>query len=119
MTTSEIIFAALAAVTPIISMLIALVVARRGKDKDIKKEAQEYGAMRSDLAYIKAGIDDLKASDKAKDQRLDNLSEHIAKLEGIVDSHLKDKNAHNYALYSRQHLISAKSTRSKTKGGNK
>ena len=97
MTTPEIIFAALAACAPIVSVIIAIVVARRNKDKDIKKEAEEYGSMKSDLAYIKAGIDDLKASDKAKDQRLDTLSEHVARIEGTLDAHLKDKNAHNYA----------------------
>ena len=102
MTTPEIIFAALAACAPIVSVVVAIVVARRNKDKDIKEEAVEFGSMRSDLAYIKAGIDDLKASDKAKDQRLDKLSEHVAKLEGQLDTHLKDKNAHNYARYSKQ-----------------
>lgn len=99
MTTPEIIFAALAACTPIVSVIIAIIVARRNKDKDIKKEAEQLGSMKSDLAYIKAGIDDLKANDKAKDQRLDTLSEHVAKLEGTLDAHLKDKNAHNYAKY--------------------
>lgn len=96
MTTPEIIFAALAACAPIISVLIALFGARRSKDKDIKKEAEQLGSMRSDLAYIKSGIDDLKTSDRAKDQRLEVLSEHIARLEGTLDAHLKDKNAHNY-----------------------
>lgn len=99
MTTPEIIFAALAACAPIVSVIIAIIVARRNKDKDIKKEAEQLGSMKSDLAYIKAGIDDLKSSDKAKDQRLDILSEHIARLEGTLDAHLKDKNAHNYAKY--------------------
>ena len=91
MTTPEIIFVALTACAPIVSVLIAIIVARRNKDKDIQKEAEQLGSMKSDLAYIKAGIDDLKVSDKVKDQRLDTLSEHIARLEGTLDAHLKDK----------------------------
>ena len=96
MTTPEIIFAALAALAPIVSVIIAILTLRRNNKNDIKQEAEQLGSMKSDLAYIKAGIDDLKANDKAKDQRLDALSEHIAKLEGTLDAHLKDKNAHNY-----------------------
>ena len=102
MTIPEIIFAALSALTPIVSVLIALLALRRNNKNDVKKEAEQLGSMKSDLAYIKAGIDDLKASDKAKDQRLDTLSEHIARLEGTLDAHLKDKNAHNYAKYPKQ-----------------
>lgn len=102
MTTPEIIFAALAACAPIVSVIIAILALRRNSKNDVKKEAEEFGSMKSDLAYIKAGIDDLKANDKAKDQRLDTLSEHIAKLEGTLDAHLKDKNAHNYNRYSKQ-----------------
>lgn len=99
MTTPEIIFAALAACAPIVSVIIAILALRRNSRNDVKKEAEQLGSMKSDLAYIKAGIDDLKASDKAKDQRLDTLSEHVAKLEGTLDAHLKDKNAHNFAKY--------------------
>lgn len=96
MTTPEIIFAALAFLAPIASVLIAWLALRRNNRNDIKKESEEYGSMKSDLAYIKAGIDDLKANDKAKDQRLDTLSEHVVRLDATLDAHLKDKNAHNY-----------------------
>ena len=111
MTAPEIVFAALAIAAPIVSVIVAIVGARRSKDKDIAKDAEEFGSMKSDLAYIKAGIDDLKSSDKAKDQRLDTLSEHIARLEGALDAHLKDRNAHNY---SQPKIIN-----NKTHGGNK
>lgn len=102
MTTPEIIFAALAALAPILSVIIAVLALRRNNKNDVKKEAEQLGSMKSDLAYIKAGIDDLKANDKAKDKRLDILSEHVAKLEGVLDAHLKDKNAHNYEKYHKQ-----------------
>lgn len=99
MTTPEIIFAALAALAPILSVIIAVLALRRNNKNDIKQEAERLGSMKSDLAYIKAGIDDLKANDKAKDKRLDILSEHVAKLEGILDAHINDNNAHNYEKY--------------------
>lgn len=102
MTTPEIIFAALAAAAPIVSVIVAILALRRNSKNDTKEEAKEFGSMKADLAYIKAGIDDLKASDKAKDQRLDTLSEHVARIEGTLDAHLKDKNAHNYAKYPKQ-----------------
>ena len=102
MTTPEIIFAALAALAPILSVIIAVLALRRNNKNDIKQEAERLGSMKSDLAYIKAGIDDLKANDKAKDKRLDILSEHVAKLEGVLDAHLKDNNAHNYEKYHKQ-----------------
>ena len=69
---------------------------------NISDEYQDQLANKSDLAYIKVGIDDLKANDKAKDKRLDMFSEHVAKLEGVLDAHLKDKNAHNYEKYHKQ-----------------
>lgn len=106
MSNAEIIFAALAFLAPIASVLIAWLALRRNNKNDIKKESEEYGSMKSDLAYIKAGIDDLKASDKAKDQRLDILSEHIVRVEATLDAHLKDKNAHNY--YKKQSTESKK-----------
>lgn len=102
MTTPEIIFAALAALAPILSVIIAVLASRRNNKNDIKKEAEQLGSMKSDLAYIKAGIDDLKANDKAKDKRLDILSEHVAKLEGVLDAHINDNNAHNYEKYHKQ-----------------
>lgn len=96
MTTPEIIFAALAACAPIISIIIAWLAFRRNVKNDETAKAEEYGSMKADLAYIKAGIDDLKTSDREKDKRLDTLSEHVAKLEQTVDFHLKDTHAHNH-----------------------
>ena len=100
MSTVEIIFAALAACAPIISVIVAIIVARRNKDRDIQREAKELGQMQSDLGYIKSGIDDLKKSQKQHDEKLDILSERVAKVETSLNQHLKDKNAHNYSKRS-------------------
>lgn len=97
MTTPEIIFAALAACAPIVSVFIAWLAFRQKKDNNIKDEGKELGSMKSDIAYIKAGIDDLKANDKAKDERLDKMSETLARVEERLDSHIQNKNIHHYS----------------------
>lgn len=97
MSTAEIVFAALAALSPIVSVFVAIVVARRNKDKDIQNEAKELGQMQSDLGYIKSGIDDLKTNQIRHDEKLDILSERVAKVESSLEAHIRDRNAHNYA----------------------
>ena len=97
MGTAEIVFAALAALAPIISVIVAVIVARRNKDKDIQNDAKELGQMQSDLGYIKSGIDDLKKSQIRHDEKLDALAERVAKVESSLEAHIRDKNAHNYA----------------------
>ena len=95
MTNSEIIMTAMVVIAPIVSVIVAIIVARRNKDKDVKKDAEELGLMKADLAYIKSGIDDLKRNDKMKDERMDKFNEAIVRLEERFDSHIRDKNAHN------------------------
>lgn len=99
MSNAEMIFAALAACAPIISVIVAIVVAKRNKDKDIQREAKELGQMQSDLGYIKSGIDDLKKAQIRHDEKLDALSDRVTAVETSLSQHLKDKNAHNYAKY--------------------
>ena len=53
MSNIEIIFVSMVSLAPIISVLVAIIVTRRNKDKNIKKEAHELGQMESDLVYIK------------------------------------------------------------------
>lgn len=94
MSTAEIIFAALAALAPIVSVLVAIIVARRNKDKDIKREAQELGQMQSDLGYIKSGIDDLKKSQAKHDEKFDIVTERVAKVETALAAHINNKTIH-------------------------
>lgn len=109
MSTAEIVFTALAALSPIISVLVAIVVARRNKDKDIQSEAKELGQMQSDLGYIKSGIDDLKTNQIRHDEKLDALAERVAKVESSLEAHIRDKNAHNYIpKYSQKKPLAAK-----------
>lgn len=95
MTTAEIILTALVSLSPIVSVVVAVIVARRNKDKDIKQESKELGAMQSDLGYIKSGIDDLKRSQIKNDERIDDISERVTKVETTLVAHIGDKNIHN------------------------
>ncbi len=94
MSNIEIIFVSMASLAPIISVLVAIVVARRNKDKDIKKEAHELGQMQSDLGYIKSGIDDLKKSQAKHDEKLDIVTERVTKIETVLADHINNKNIH-------------------------
>lgn len=96
MSTPEIIFAALAACAPIVSVFIAWLAFRQKKDLNLKDEAKELGSMQSDIAYIKAGIDDLKEDNKNKDERLDKMSESLVRVEERLNSHIQNKTIHNY-----------------------
>lgn len=96
MNTAEIVFAALAALSPILSVIVAIVVARRNNNKDIKKDARDLGIMQSDLGYIKSGIDDLKQSQKRHDEKLDILSERVTKVEAELAAHINNKQLHSH-----------------------
>ena len=96
MSTPEIIFAALAACAPIVSVFIAWLAFRQKKDLNLKDEAKELGSMQSDIAYIKAGIDDLKEDNKNKDERLDKMSDSLVRVEERLNSHIPNKTIHNY-----------------------
>lgn len=98
MTTPEIIFNALTILAPILSVLIAIFAYSRNRKNDSRQNSEEWGAIKSDLKYIKSGIDDLKTSDKEKDKRLETLTNHISVLEEKVDSHIKNTSIH----YSRK-----------------
>lgn len=92
----EIFITILASLTPIVSVIVAIIVARRNNNKDIKKDAQELGIMQSDLGYIKSGIDDLKQSQKRHDEKLDILSERVTKVEAELQAHLENKSLHSH-----------------------
>lgn len=96
----EIFITILASLAPIVSVIVAVIVARRNSNKDIKKDAQELGIMQSDLGYIKSGIDDLKQSQKKHDEKLDILSERVTKVEVELQAHLQNKSVHSHSKTS-------------------
>lgn len=96
MTTIEIIMTAAVAMAPIVSVIVALIVARRNKDKDVKSEGKLAGAMQSDIGYIKSGIDDVKVRLDKIDCKQDDMLVRLTAVETRLNEHLKDRAAHGW-----------------------
>lgn len=67
----------------IAGIIFGLVTLFRNKKADDSSEGKAQGTMLSDLGYIKAGVDEIKA--EQKDQRKTNL-EFIARLTAVEES---------------------------------
>ena len=76
----------------IISALIGVVAAisgmilgwsARAKEirKDAEKDAEIQAALRTDLEYLKRGIDDIRLEQKAQGQRIDAIAERLTRVE--------------------------------------
>lgn len=94
MSTAEIIFAAMAALSPIVSVVVAIIVARRNKDKDNKNEGEKEGVMQSDIGYIKSSIDRVEKRLDKIDEKEDSFAQRLTTVEIRVEEHIKDKNMH-------------------------
>lgn len=49
--------------------------------KDVAQEAGNGAALRTDVEYIKRGVDDMRVEIKAQGQRYDTLSERVTRVE--------------------------------------
>lgn len=73
----------MAIVGGIAGVLFGLVTLFRNKKQDDTQEGRESGTVLSDLGYIKAGVDEIKA--EQKDQRKTNI-EFITRLTAVEES---------------------------------
>ena len=94
MNTAEIIFAAMAALSPIVSVVISLLAFKRNQDKDNKADGQQEGVLQSDVGYIKSGVDRLEKRLDKIDEKQDSFSQRLIKLETVVEEHIKDTSIH-------------------------
>ena len=76
-------FSIISATVGIIGVVFGLVTMFRNKRQDDNTEGRESGAVLSDLGYIKAGVDEIKA--EQKDQRKTNI-EFITRLTAVEES---------------------------------
>ena len=54
---------------------------RRNSDKDIQHDAVSSGELKSDIKYIRSGVDDMKVEMKVQGKQLDSLSERVTRVE--------------------------------------
>lgn len=94
MTTAEIIVTALCSLSPIISVVVAIIVARRNKDKSVKDDGQKEGVLQSDVGYIKSGVDRLEKRLDKMDEKEEHMLERLSKVEATVESHIGNKSIH-------------------------
>lgn len=86
--------AVIGAVIGIISALSGVVLGwmgnARAAKKQMKKEVKEETAvgvqLRSDVEYIKRGVDDIRADVRAQGQRVDDLCDRVARVEESTKS---------------------------------
>lgn len=76
-------FSIISATVGIIGVIFGLVSFLRNKKQDDNSEGRESGTVLSDLGYIKAGVDEIKA--EQKDQRKTNI-EFITRLTAVEES---------------------------------
>lgn len=76
-------FSIISATVGIIGVIFGLVSFLRNKRQDDNTEGRESGTVLSDLGYIKAGVDEIKA--EQKDQRKTNI-EFITRLTAVEES---------------------------------
>lgn len=95
MTTAEIIVTALCSLSPIVSVVVAIIVARRNKDKSVKDDGQKEGVLQSDVGYIKSGVDRLEKRLDKMDEKEEDMMQRIIRVETKVDAHIADKNIHS------------------------
>ena len=73
----------LTAVSVIAAVVFGYLAFVRNKKKDDEQDGQDKGTMLSDIGYIKAGVDDIKA--EQKEQRKTNM-EVVSRLTAVEES---------------------------------
>ncbi len=94
MTPTDGILVAALTIVPLVSLIVAIIVARHNRDKDTKQEGIALGQMQADIGYIREGIDDLKKSDKIQSEELHTMSERLTKVETALEDHVKNRHIH-------------------------
>lgn len=73
-----------------LGVIISIAAFSRNKTKDDKTEGQQSGVMLTELGYIKAGIDDIKAEQKEQRHINADTGERLAKVEASAkQAHLR------------------------------
>lgn len=95
MSTGEIIFAVITSFIALGSLSVAIITVSYSKSRNVKRDAVELGTVQSDLGYIKSGVDDLKQITRRQDDKLEILTERLAKVEATQEAHINNKSLHS------------------------
>lgn len=75
------IFAIISAIAAISGIALGWAGRNRTLRAEVKQEAGSGAVLRSDMDYIKRGVDDIRLEQRAQGQRIDVLSERVTRLE--------------------------------------
>lgn len=81
-----IVFALISAAAAISGIALGWMGRARSNKRETVQEASSGAALRSDMDYIKRGVDDIRIDQRVQGQRLDALSVQAARLEESVKS---------------------------------
>ena len=71
-------------------MLLGWIVQAKGRKREIEAAAREDGVLKTDVEYIKRGVDDIRADIRVQGQKLDTLAERVARVEeSAKQAHLR------------------------------
>ena len=63
---------------------------RRNSNKDLRTAAEDNGELRSDIKYIKGGIEDIKVDMRVRDKEIGVLTERVTRVEeSTKQAHLR------------------------------
>lgn len=74
--------------------IITLIVTSKNKTKDDSATGQERGQLLSDLGYVKANTDEIKAEQKSQGQHISEIDIKLARLDEKMQSHINDASIH-------------------------
>ena len=65
----------------IFGLVLGILGWRRTSNKDIRTAAEDNGELRSDIKYIKGGIEDIKVDMRVRDKEIGALTERVTRVE--------------------------------------
>ena len=65
----------------IFGLVLGILGWRRNSNKDLRADAADNGELRSDIKYIKGGIEDIKVDMRVRDKEIGALAERVTRVE--------------------------------------
>ena len=86
-------FALLGAVSTVFGMVITYFTFMRGRDKNIKTDAQENAKVSTKLDHISRGVDDIRIDLRSNERQINTVAERVTRVEeSTKQAHLRINN---------------------------